>query len=259
MEDLGKLGLSPYETKIYLALLKHGRMPAREIAEKSTVPPTAVYPNLKKLVLKHLIQEFSGEVTIFGAVEPNIAIPAFLREKRKALEEMEGKLVAQAMNLVQDKEVLKAPEVLNISVGREASSSIYFDALKRTTKTYYILGWTFKTTGAKFAKLQHLVEAKKKGVDVRIIVTGTEIKEWSILQEYVKQGIKLRYHPLNNFSLLLVDGKECKITLKNPEYDQKFNIHIKDASLSEALQSYFLGVWEKAELFKIKYVSRKVK
>ena len=253
MEELRRLGLSPYETKIYVTLLKHGRMPAREIAEKSSVPPTAVYPNLKKLVQKSLIQEFSGAVAFFEVVEPNIAIPAFLREKKKSLEEMEGKLVQQAMNLSQDKDTmaLKAPEVLNVSMGREASSSIYFDALKRTQKTYYILGWTFRTTGAKFAKLQHLVESKKKGIDVRIIVTGTEIKEWSILKEYMKQGIKLKYYPLNNFSLLIVDGKECKITLKNPEYDQKFNIHIKDASLSEALQSYFLGVWEKAEKMKV--------
>ena len=252
MEELRRLGLSPYETKIYVSLLKHGRMPAREIAEKSSVPPTAVYPNLKKLVQKSLIQEFSGAVAFFEAVEPNIAIPAFLREKKKSLEEMEGKLVEQAMNLSDNKDkIMKAPEVLNVSIGREASSSIYFDALKRAKKTYYILGWTFRTTGVKFAKLQHLVEAKKKGIDVRIIVTGTEIKEWSILKEYMKQGIKLRYYPLNNFSLLIVDGRECKITLKNPDYDHKFNIHIKDASLSEALQSYYLSVWQKAEKMKV--------
>ena len=252
MEDLRKLGLSPYETKVYISLLKHGRMPAREIAEKSNVPPTAVYPNLRKLVGKNLIQEFSGAVAFFEAVEPNIALPAFIQQRKKSLEEMESKLVQEALSLSQDKKIIKAPEVLHVSVGREASSSIYFDALKRASKTYYILGWTFRTVGVKFAKLQHLVEVKKKGIDVRIIVTGSEVKEWSILKEYIKQGVKLRYYPLNNFSLLVVDGRECKITLKNPEYDQKFNIHIKDPSLSEAMQSYFLGMWGKAERVKIK-------
>src|SRR3989344_6172711 len=247
MEELRKLGLSPYEMKIYVALLKHGRLPAREIAEKSTVPPTAVYPNLKKLLQKNLVQDFSGEVALFEPIEPNIAIPSFIQQRKKLLEEMEKKLVEQAMSLSQDKQILKAPEVLNVSVGREASSSIYFDALKRASKTYYILGWTFRTAGVKFAKLQHLLEAKKKGIDVRIIVTGTEVKEWSILKEYMKQGIKLRYYPLDNFSLLIVDGRECKITLKNPEYDQKFNLHIKDPSLSEAMQGYFLNIWEKAK------------
>ena len=247
MEELKKLGLSPYETKIYIALLKHGRMPAREVAEKSSVPPTAVYPNLKKLVQKNLIQQFSGEVAFFETIEPNIAIPAFIQQRKRSLEELESKLVQQAMNLSQDKQILKAPEVLHVSMGKEASSSIYYDALSRTTKTYYILGWTFKTVGAKFLKLQHLVEAKKKGIDVRIIVTGSGEKNWSVLKEYLKQGINLRSHPLDNFSLLMVDGRECKITLKNPEYDQKFNLHIKDPSLSEALQSYFLQVWEKAE------------
>ena len=247
-----KLGLSPYETKIYVALLKYGRMPVREIADKSTVPPTAVYPNLKRLLQKNLIQEFSGAVAFFESVEPNIAIPSFIQQRKKSLEAMESRLVEQAMDLSQEKQLFKAPDVLHVSLGREASSSIYFDALKRATKRYYILGWTFRTVGVKFAKLQHLVEAKKKGIDVRIIVTGTQEKEWSIIKEYMKEGIKLRYYPLNNFSLLVVDGKECKITLKNPEYDQKFNIHIKDPSLSEAMQSYFLGVWGKSESLKIK-------
>ena len=222
-------------------------MPAREIAVSSEVPPTAVYPNLKKLVAKGLVQEFSGEIAFFETVEPQIAIPAFIQQRKKSLEELQTTLIEQVTHLSKEKQVTKAPEVLNVSVGREASSSIYFDALKRATKTYFILGWTFRTVGVKFTKLQHLVEAKKKGIDVRIIVTGTNVKEESILKEYIKQGIKLKYYPLNNFSLLIVDGKECKITLKNPEYDQKFNIHIKDPSLSEAMQSYFLGVWEKAE------------
>lgn len=251
MEDLKKLGLSPYETKIYVALLRHGRMPAREIAEKSAVPPTAVYPNLKKLVQKNLIQQFSGEIAFFETIEPNIAIPSFIQQRKNSLEEMEKKLVQQALHLTQDKQVMKAPEVLSVSVGREASSSIYFDTLKRTTKTYYILGWTFRTAGAKFAKLQQLIEAKNKGIDIRIIVTGNDEKEWPILREYLKQEIKLRYYPLNNFSLLVVDGKECKITLKNPEYYQKFNLHIKDPSLSQAMGSYFLGIWEKSESLKL--------
>src|SRR3989338_6648044 len=106
MEDLRKLGLSPYEMKIYVALLKHGRMPAREIAEKSTVPPTAVYPNLKKLVGKNLVQKFSGENAFFEAVEPNIAIPAFIQQRKKSLEEMENKLVQEAMSLSQNKLVM---------------------------------------------------------------------------------------------------------------------------------------------------------
>ena len=250
MEELKRLGLSPYETKIYLALLKHGRMPAREVAEKSSVPPTAVYPNLKKLVQKNLIQQFSGEVAFFETIEPNIAIPAFIQQRKKSLEEMEHSLVQQALSLTQDKQISKAPEVLHVSMGKEASSSIYYDALSRATKTYYILGWTFKTVSAKFVKLQHLAEAKRKGIDVRVIVTGSGEKSWSVLKEYLKQGINLRYYPLNNFSLLIVDGKECKITLKNPEYDQKFNLHIKDSSLSEALQSYFLEVWGKADKMK---------
>ncbi len=247
MEDLKRLGLSSYEAKIYTSLLQYGRMSAREIAEKSSVPPTAVYPNLKRLVLRNFVQELSGELSYFEPVDPAVVIPAFIQNKKKLMDELEIALVEQTKVLFHQKQQVKMPEVLNVSLGKEASSAIYLDALKRTSKTYYILGWTFQTSKAKFVKLQHLIEAKNKGVAVRIIVSASQNKEWPVLEEYAKQGIDLRYYPLQNFSLLIVDGRECKITLKNPEYDQKFNLHIKDPSLSEAMQGYFLNIWEKAK------------
>ena len=177
MEDLKRLGLSPYEIKIYTSLLQYGRMSAREIADKSGVPPTAVYPNLKRLVSRNFVQELSGELSYFEPVDPAVVIPAFIQNKKKSLDELEIALVEQTKVLFHQKQQVK----------------------------------------------------------------------WPVLEEYARQGIDLRYYPLQNFSLLIVDGRECKITLKNPEYDQKFNLHIKDPSLSEAMQGYFLNIWEKAK------------
>ncbi|MEK6900151.1 MAG: helix-turn-helix domain-containing protein [Nanoarchaeota archaeon] len=250
MVSFEELGLSPYENKIYTALLEYGRLSAKQIAERSKVPVTAVYPNLKKLMQKNLIQEFSGETAFFEPIDPKVSIPALIQAQKYSLEKLEIGLTSQAMDIYHHKQIAKAQEVLNVSLGKEASSAIYLDALARAEKTYYILGWTFKSSRAKFVKLHQLLEAVKRNIDVRIIVTGSEDKQWPILEEYIKQGINLRFYPSDNFSLLIADNKECKITLKNPEYDQKFNLHIKDPSLSEALQSYFLSVWDKAEPIK---------
>ena len=66
-EELRKIGLTPYETKIYQVLLSYGRLGAKEIAERSKVPPTAVYPNLKSLISKNLIQKFQDPLFLKNA------------------------------------------------------------------------------------------------------------------------------------------------------------------------------------------------
>ena len=68
----------------------------------------------------------------------------------------------------------------------------------------------------------------------------------------------MRYVPLDNFTLLVVDERECKITLKSKEYEQKFNIYVNDIHLAKALQTYFLTMWGKGERLekKIAYENR---
>ena len=52
-EILRKLGLSPYESKCYMALVSHGNLGGKEIAKLSSVPPTSVYKNLESLKENH--------------------------------------------------------------------------------------------------------------------------------------------------------------------------------------------------------------
>lgn len=255
LDQLSKLGLSPYETKIYTALLEYGRMSARDISEKSMVPPTAVYPNLKRLVERNLVQELRGEVAFFEPLDPVIAIPAYIQKQKKSLDKVGNNLTEQAQKLFHHKQIVKVPEVLNVSLGKEASGQIYIDTLNRAKETYFVLGWTFRTAGTGTVKLHHLLEAQKKGVDIRVIVTAGSGKQWSVLEEFIKQGIKLRYSPLENFSLLIMDGKECKITLKDKKYPEKFNLHIHDAALAGALQNYFLTVWKKSSELNSQHLS----
>ena len=59
--ELKTIGLTEYEAKIYKELVKGKKLTAKQLAEQSTVPPTAVYPTLQSLRKKNLIQEFSGE------------------------------------------------------------------------------------------------------------------------------------------------------------------------------------------------------
>ncbi|MBI2666932.1 hypothetical protein HYX13_04940 [Candidatus Woesearchaeota archaeon] len=100
----------------------------------------------------------------------------------------------------------------------------------------------------KYEWLRILQQLVKKGVDVRILLIGTSEhkRETEMIQAYQKAGIRMRYVPLENFSLVIRDGQECKITLKARDLLEKVNVHIQDNDLATAMQSYFLMTWEKA-------------
>jgi len=247
MDSLKKLGLTKYEISIYETLLKDKRLSAREISERSKVPPTAVYPNLNSLREKKFIQKIEGNPSVFEILSPKAAINRLVNQRKKSLDTLETQAINDASSIFSKNPSIKEKEIIKLTKGKEFSSEIYYDFMKRAQKTFFILGWRFEKIGDRYTVLKGYKEIIKRKVDVRIIVTGTYQKNKELINAYKDAGIKLRFFPADNFSIVVVDAKECKITLKNRDFPEKYNLQIKDSSLSQALHSYFLDTWEKAK------------
>ena len=246
-QELRRLGLTKYETKMYQALVEYGRLDAKSLSKISGVPPTAVYPNVKSLQEMGLIQHFSGKISAYEAIQPKVALPAFVEREKKKLILLQNNLIQQAENALHKKEIFPQKEVVQVSQGREASTALYSSFAKQTRKSLYILGWHMYKVRDKYEWLRVLQQLVKKGADVRILLIGTLERERGVIQAYQNAGIGMRYIPLENFSLVVRDGQECKITLKARDLPEKINVHIQDKDLSAAMQNYFLMTWEKAE------------
>jgi hypothetical protein len=108
------------------------------------------------------------------------------------------------------------------------------------------MGWRFERVGDRYNILKGYKKIIKKGIDVRIIITGNYQKNPELINAYKEAGVKLKYFLADNFSIVVLDGNECKITLKNRSLPEKYNLQINDPSLSQALNNYFLDVWKKA-------------
>lgn len=245
-EILKQLGLNSYEREIYAALLGYGKMNAKTIAEKTKIPPTAVYPALQKLNEEKLIQIYQGKIREFAVLPPKIALDSFIERKKKTLSEVKDDLILKAEQYYQSKVIQPVQEVVRVFTGRESSRSIYFEALKWVEKTYYIVGWKLEAVSDKYEFLHKFEPVLKRGVDVRIILVGSREKQKGLLEEYKRIGIKLKYLPLENFSLFIADEKECKITIKD-KLPERINVQIVDRALARAMENYFLTLWEKAE------------
>ena len=246
VSDFTKIGLNSYESKVYSVLLEYGRLNARKISEYSGVPPTAVYPALDILLSKGLVQKFGGKVSVYESVQPSISLPALINKKKTELERLKAELVGEAESIRGKKNISPKLEVIKLSIGSEPSRAVYHNLLKSCKKSFYILGWHMYEVKDKYSFLQEFKKAIAHKIEVRMILTGMPKKNWSLVDAYIAAGIKIKYVPLDNFSILIADSKECKITLKSDSLQDKFNVQISDPSLSSALNSYFLSVWKKA-------------
>src|SRR5580693_2989988 len=84
---LQQVGLNAYEARSYLVLLGHPRFKALELAARAHVPRQKIYEVLDSLVEKGFAQVVQEKTKLFSAVEPNLAVPAFLARKRQAMEQ----------------------------------------------------------------------------------------------------------------------------------------------------------------------------
>jgi sugar-specific transcriptional regulator TrmB len=249
MDELKKLGLTGYEISVYKCLLEYGKCNAKNISNYSNVPPTAVYPNIKNLIKKGLIQQIKGDISEFEALDPKISIKSLADKRSKEIKLAEEIAITNIKQIVNKKEIETREDIVELSHGLKASHSITNSFMIESKETLYILGWRF--TSQKnlnmYGNLNKLKELVDKKIDVRLIMTNLIPKTKKQLKLYKNSGIKIRYYPINNFSIILCDGKKCKITLKNKEIQERLNLFIKDKDLSKSLKEYFISVWNKSE------------
>ncbi|MGV8086251.1 MAG: TrmB family transcriptional regulator [Candidatus Woesearchaeota archaeon] len=246
MDSLKKLGLNNYEIAIYKTLFKYSRNNAKKISEYSNVPQTAVYPNLKSLIKKGLVQEIKGEISLFEITDTKIAIKSLINTKKSELENTGKEIATELSSLIKNIPKQENISAVSLSYGVESSHNIAIEIINNAKSTIYIIGWGFITKKNEYNNLRALKNAVEKGIDVRMIINNKESKNLPILKIYKTAGIKIRYFDIQNISIFTSDTN-CKITLKSPQLDERFNIYIRDKDMSKAFIDYFLTVWNKSE------------
>jgi sugar-specific transcriptional regulator TrmB len=88
-ERLVELGLTTYEAKAYLALVRRDSSAAADVARLARIPRQRVYDVLSTLVHKGLAAQRPGPTARYSAVDPELAIERLLRERRDELVRLE--------------------------------------------------------------------------------------------------------------------------------------------------------------------------
>src|SRR5215213_4479818 len=87
--QLTRLGLTSYEAKAYLSLIKRDSYTAAQVARQAALPRQRIYDVLGTLVQKGLAVARPGTVVKYSATPPEVAINLLIQSHRQELAEME--------------------------------------------------------------------------------------------------------------------------------------------------------------------------
>jgi len=202
-KGLQQLGLNAYEARSYLVLLGHSRFKALELAPRAHVPRQKIYEVLDSLVEKGFARVVQDRTKLFSAVEPNLAIPAFLSRKRQALEH---ELTAQsraANNLVEDLNGLYSEgqggrgtlDFLRIVAEPTQTASEYRRMLAEVSAEYL----EFSRPPYAVDPLDEMLvrQARANGVVCRLLIEGSSLDahQRQRLTKYAVAGVEIRQAP----------------------------------------------------------------
>src|SRR5439155_5541838 len=87
VDQLTRLGLTKYEAKAYLALIRRGSSTAAEVARIAGVPRQRIYDVLASLVERGLASTRPGRVVNYVASPPDTAIERLVSDHKQAVDE----------------------------------------------------------------------------------------------------------------------------------------------------------------------------
>lgn len=174
---LQRLGLTEYESKIYLVLVKMGPIKASEISFFGQVPRTKTYGAINELERKGLLRIIPGKPETYCAASPNEVLMPMMSKLNRELKDSE--MVVQQLNVS-----FESSKYVKRDVPKEASEFWQIDGRQNLyNKLSQILNDSVKsiyyaTTAAgliRIYKMQSelLERAKKNGAVVRVLAPIT--------------------------------------------------------------------------------------
>jgi sugar-specific transcriptional regulator TrmB len=254
---LQQMGLNAYEARSYLVLVGHPRFKALELAARAQVPRQKIYEVLDSLVEKgfaHVVQE---KTKLFSAVEPGLAIPAYLQRQKEDQERTLNEQQSHAQNLVRDLRTAYAEghagrgtlDYLRI-VSEPSQIAVHYRSMLAAVEREY-LEFSRPPYAVDPLDEQLVKQAAARGVACRILLEPEALDDEhrQRLDEYASYGVEVRLISNLPMKLAAFDGTQGMLALLDPVITRPtWTAIVYDHSgMGEAMQGLFEQWWRKAE------------
>jgi sugar-specific transcriptional regulator TrmB len=289
-DTLKSLGLTPYETKCYLALLQRGTLTVPEVSTIAGVPRSNAYDALDKMMSKGICVSRPGNTKRYSASPPDLLretlllkvneeteseLEKFRRDQTRALEEKESEMLQRK----------KAAEADITRVMRELQPD-YEESQKQTSPLDYIeiikdpyqihkrflelvgdlreelLGFTKPPYTVPRERLKEQSDqqrnAVKKGIRVKSVYEISADKDerrwlFEAAESAARRGAEVRVSKRLPVKMMIFDSRVVMFTLADPVSKQPSLTTqiVEHQALAEALKILFNTLWEQAEDYHI--------
>ena len=154
--NLKNLGLTEYESKIYIALIQNGELKAKELSEKSEVPYSKTYEVTSLLEKKGLIEIHRGRPMLYRTLTPSIALSSYADTY---IEEIKAKYVKKKMNVDYEHESSLLKTKNSLESASDMLQSIYDEVGNVSVSDDFI--WTFRGKENIVSQVHEMVASAK--------------------------------------------------------------------------------------------------
>lgn len=235
--QLSKIGLTPGEIKVYIALVKYGSQSKSPLASKADVSSSKVYEIAGKLIKKGLISSFlKNNVTYYNASDP-IFLEKYIEGKEKELQEEKeivNKLIPTLRKL---KESSEEKISFELQEGWKGMQNAIIEGVKEAPKnsTIYGIGIQIPRTGLtdKFHQ-----ERLKKNIKMKLILAEQKDKK----QNY--KNAEIRFLPeISEVGMGIYPDRVLIQAIDNPP----LNLVMKHPRIVNSFRKIYAALWKQAK------------
>jgi HTH-type transcriptional regulator, sugar sensing transcriptional regulator len=268
VENLTRLGLTSYEAKAYLALMRRGSSTAAQVSRLAGVPRQRIYDVLASLVEKGLASSKPGRVVKYAGTAPELALERLVSDHRQQLEVLERSVATMIEELKPAFEAGQAEtdplEYIEVLRDRRAVNE-RFDELQAGIKQEILV----------FTKPPYATPAQEnvEGLEVVQSHTARSIYEFSAFDDaaftegvrrFIEAGEDARFVPELPLKLVIIDESIVMFGMEDPVAggSDMTMVVVEHPSLAKVLKVAFETIWSQGLTFEQAYdrlVTRQVK
>jgi sugar-specific transcriptional regulator TrmB len=255
VDQLVRLGLTSYEAKAYLALIRRDSSTAAEVARLAGVPRQRIYDVLASLLEKGLTSTRPGRVVKYAATAPEQALERLVSEHRERLAELEGGAAAMVEQLVPAYKAGQGHtdplEYIEVLRDRKAINE-RFDELQENIKREILV----------FTKPPYATPPQEevKGLEVSREHKACSVYEFSVFDDpdtiegvrrFIEAGEEARFVPELPLKLVIIDETIVMFGMEDPVAggSEMTIVVVEHPQLASILKIAFSSVWNSGLTF----------
>ncbi len=253
LSQLTRFGLTSYEARTYLALLRRDSLTAAQTARLAEVPRQRIYDVLAGLVEKGLASARPGSVVKYAATPPEIALERLLGNHRDQLADLErsAKAMVEELTPAYDAGQRHTDPLEYIEVLRDARAiNERFSELQAGTKKEILV-----FTRPPYARpAQENVE----GLELARAGKARSVYEYSVVEDqpffegvrkFIDEGEEARFVPELPLKLVIIDEAIVMFGMEDPVAGRSelTIVVVEHPSLARLLKVAFEAFWAQGD------------